>query len=210
MRVLVVDKNDFSLKSTHEFPACFLFHFGNAWEEQDGSIKFDGCRYPDLKIMDVIGDVMVGKTSPNKQSFSQSVLFTIHPNGKTKQEFFDGITEFPRIYPSLTGLKSDKIFTISGEKEQEWMHSIRSVNVDTGKTDEYDYGSDYLVEEHVIVENGSEPQKNGWLIGTALHWPSKKSCVSLFEAENLAAGPIAKAWLPFHIPLGFHGNFKKA
>jgi carotenoid cleavage dioxygenase-like enzyme len=210
MKVLVVDKNDFSLKSTHEFPACFLFHFGNAWEEKDGSIKFDGCRYPDLKIMDIIEDVMVGKTSTNKQSFSQSVLFTIHPNGKTKQEFFDGITEFPRIYPSLTGLKAQKIFTIGGEKEHETMHSIRSVNVDTGKIDEYDYGSDYLVEEHVVVEKGSTPQKNGWLIGTALHWPSKKSCVSLFEAENLAAGPIAKAWLPFHIPLGFHGNFKKA
>jgi carotenoid cleavage dioxygenase len=210
MRVLVVDKNDFSLKSTHEFPPCFLFHFGNAWEENDGTIKFDGCRYPDLKIMDVLSGVMAGKTSKNKQSFSQSVLFTIHTNAKTKQQIFDGISEFPRIYPSVTGLKNHKVFTISGTKDQQWMHSVRSVNVDTGKIDEFDYGDDYLVEEHVVVENGNQVQKNGWLIGTALHWPSKKSCVSLFQAENIAAGPIARAWLPFHIPLGFHGNFKKA
>lgn len=210
MQVMVVDKNSFSLKSTHEFPACFLFHFGNAWEEKDGTIKFDGCRYPDLEIMNILEGVMEGKISQNKQSFSQSVLFTILPNGKTKQEFYDGVSEFPRIYPSLTGLKNHKIFSISGTKQQEWMHSIRSVNVDTGKTDEFDYGREYLVEEHVVVENGKQSQKNGWLIGTALHWPSKRSCVSLFDAENLAAGPIARAWLPFHIPLGFHGNFKKA
>lgn len=209
MQVLVIDKNDFSIKSTHEFPPCFLFHFGNAWEEKDGTIKFDGCRYPDLKIMNVIQQVMVGKNSQNKESFSQSVLFSIHPNGQTKQEVFDGISEFPRVYPSITGLKNQKVFTIGGDKHQEGMHTVRSVNIDSGTIDEFDYGNEFLVEEHVVVEKGKHSQKNGWLIGTALHWPSKKSCVSLFEAENIAAGPIARAWLPFHIPLGFHGNFKK-
>ncbi len=207
MRVLVVDKNDFKIKSTHEFPPCFLFHFGNAWEDADGSIHFDGCRYPDLKIMQVIEQVMAGKTTPNKHSYSQSVLFTIRPNGQTDQQFYDGISEFPRIYHSLTGLKNQKVFSIGGKEEGGWMQTVRSLNVETGQVDEYDYGSEYLVEEHIVVEKKQQPGNNGWLLGTALHWPSKKSCVALFEAENISAGPIAKAWLPFHIPLGFHGNF---
>ncbi len=208
MRVLVVDKNNLKVKSTHEFPACFMFHFGNAWEDKDGTLKFDACRYPDFNIMTVLGDVMAGQTSPNKQSLSQTVMFSIHPNGQTKQAFFDGLSEFPRIYPSLTGLKNTKVFTTSGHPDAETMHSIRSVNLDTGHIDLFDYGRDYLVEEHIVVEQGQKAQSNGWLLGTALHWPSKRSCVSLFKAENLSAGPIARAWLPFHIPLGFHGNFK--
>jgi len=146
--------------------------------------------------------------SLNSNSPSQSVVFSIHFNGKTSQEFFNGISEFPRIYPSLTGLKNQKIFTVGGKDNEVGMHYIRSLNLDTGKTDKYDYGSEYLVEEHIVVENGRQLQKNGWLIGTALHWPSRKTCVSIFVAENMAAGPIARAWLPFYIPLGFHGNFK--
>ena len=210
MRVMVVDKNDFSLKSIHEFSPCYIFHFGNAWEDKDGAIRFDGCRYPNLDIMDTIVDVMKGKTSQKSESHAQSILFSILPNGKTSQESFDGVSEFPRIYPSLTGHKNTKVFTLSGNKNEEWMHSVRSINIDTGKTDEFDYGKEFLVEEHVVIEKTLGTQKDGWLMGTALHWPSKRSCISLFEAENIAAGPIARAWLPFHIPLGFHGNFKKS
>ena len=160
--------------------------------------------------MDTIVDVMKGKTTKNQQSYSQTTLFSILPGGKTMQQSFDGISEFPRIYPSMTGLKNNKVFTVSGQSSQEWMHAVRSVNLDSGKIDEYSYGDEFLVEEHIVVENGSKAQADGWLVGTALHWPSKKSCVSIFQAENIAAGPVARAWLPFHIPLGFHGNFKKA
>ncbi len=210
MRVLVVDKNDFSLKASHEFSACFMFHFGNAWEDADGSIHFDACRYPDIDIMDTIVDVMKGKRTKDQHSYSLTTLFSILPRGKTNQQTFDGISEFPRIYPSMTGLKNNKVFTVSGQPSQEWMHAVRSVNLDSGKIDEYNYGDEFLVEEHIVVENGSKALADGWLVGTALHWPSKKSCVSIFQAENIAAGPVARAWLPFHIPLGFHGNFKKA
>ncbi len=208
MRVMVIDKHSMTLKSTHEFPACFIFHYGNAWEESDGTIKFDGCRYNDVSIMQVIGEAMSGKLSTKEKAHAVSVLFSIKPNGVTEQHFFDGISEFPRIYPAMTGLKNDKIFSIGAQKNDQWMHKVRSINLDTGKVDEFDYGHEYLIEEHIVVENGKR-QKDGYLLGTALHWPSKKSCVSLFDAENIAAGPIARAWLPFHIPLGFHGNFKK-
>lgn len=210
MRVMVVDKNNLQVKATHEFDPCFVFHYGNAWEETDGTIRFDACRYPDLNIMNVLGNAMSGQVSHNHESFSQSVLFSINVDGSTETHFYDGISEFPRIYPSMTGLKNDKIFTIGGEKQQQWMHKIRSIALDSGKCDEFDYGSEYLVEEHIVIENGKTPQRGGYLLGTALHWPSKRSCVSLFHADNISAGPIARAWLPFHIPLGFHGNFKSA
>ncbi len=84
MRVLVVDKNDFSLKSTHEFPACFLFHFGNAWEENNGTIRFDGCRYPNLEVLFRMENIMKGDTYLMKDTISQTTIFTIYPDGKTK------------------------------------------------------------------------------------------------------------------------------
>ena len=45
------------------------------------------------------------------------------------------------------------------------------------------------------------------MIGTALHVPTKRTCLNIFNSESLSDGPIARAWLPHHLPLGFHGNF---
>jgi carotenoid cleavage dioxygenase len=46
-RVLVVDKNDFSTYRWLELPAQWVFHFGNAWEDKDGVIRFDAASYED-------------------------------------------------------------------------------------------------------------------------------------------------------------------
>ena len=42
-RILVLDKNDYSNRRTYELPAMFYFHTGDAWEDTDGTIRFDLC-----------------------------------------------------------------------------------------------------------------------------------------------------------------------
>lgn len=207
-QVLVIDKNDFSVKSRHEFDPCFIFHFGNAWEENDGTIRFDASRYPNLDVMNELGYLMRGETIMAASGKSHTVIFSIFPNGKTSEQHFNGNTEFPRIFPSVTGKRNKKLFTIGQLTSSDWQDSVRSLDMENGNIDQYHYGEEFMVEEHIIIENDIEPEKGGWLIGTALHWPSKRSCVNIFNAENISAGPVARAWLPFHIPLGFHGNFK--
>jgi len=43
-RVLVVDKDDFSSYQWFELPAQWVFHFGNAWKDKAGVIRFDAGR----------------------------------------------------------------------------------------------------------------------------------------------------------------------
>lgn len=31
----------------------------------------------------------------------------------------------------------------------------------------------------------------------------------IFDAVHLPDGPVAEAWLPFHLPLSFHGTFTR-
>ncbi|MGH7186251.1 MAG: carotenoid oxygenase family protein, partial [Pseudomonadota bacterium] len=45
MRVLAIDKNDLATTQIFELPAGFMFHFGNAWEDAAGVIRFDYVRY---------------------------------------------------------------------------------------------------------------------------------------------------------------------
>ena len=84
-------------------------------------------------------------------------------------------------------------------------------DIDSGKRDAYDYGSDYSIEEHIVIPKpGSAREGEGWLVGCAFNIQSGKNEIAVFDAMNLAAGPIARARLPYPIPLGFHGHFLRS
>jgi carotenoid cleavage dioxygenase-like enzyme len=205
--VLVLDKQTLTLQREYELDSGFAFHFGNAWEDEQGTIRFDASLYPNIDTLYYMSDVMQGKTShptPAKTTF-----FTLYKDGKTSQHALDGISEFPRIYGHLTGLENQLLVTLSSIESDVWSDAVRVINTNTGKQDTFVYGSDFLVEEHVIVDK-TQKEGNGYLVGTALHVPSKRTCVNIFKANRVSDGPICRAWLPHVIPLGFHGNFVTA
>ena len=75
-RVLVVDKDDFHKRRWHTLPACFGFHYGNAWEEADGTIRLDHCLAGDPGIVtETLRYVMKGEFRPSAPlRYAQIVL----------------------------------------------------------------------------------------------------------------------------------------
>ena len=207
MRVLVIDKASLTLKREYQLDAGFVFHFGNAWEDKQGTIHFDASLYSDLSVIDEFYDLAQGKIS--QPSHGKTVIFSLYANGSTAQQSIKGASEFPRIYEHLTGLRNTSLITMSSTENDFWNDTVRHINIDTGNQDNYVYGKDYLVEEHIIVDN-NQKEGDGYLIGTALHIPSQRTCVNVFKANRLADGPICRAWLPHILPLGIHGNFVTA
>ena len=64
-RVLVVDKADFGKRRWHALPAHFGFHYGNAWEEADGTVRLDHCLADDPGIVTgTLRYVMKGEFRP--------------------------------------------------------------------------------------------------------------------------------------------------
>jgi carotenoid cleavage dioxygenase-like enzyme len=205
MVVLMVDKNTLKVTKRYELPPGFVFHFGNAWEENDGTIHFDASLYENADVINELSRIMVGDSHHPKES--STTLVTLKPNGTTHLHTFSGNSEFPRIAPHLTGLRNDYLYSLSRNPGGLWRDRVNRLNVNTGKQDTYHYGSEFLVEEHLpVCPQGKE--KQGYLVGTALHVPTKRTCINVFDVTNLSAGPISRGWLPYHLPLGFHGNFK--
>ncbi|MFX8137419.1 carotenoid oxygenase family protein, partial [Acinetobacter baumannii] len=65
--------------------------------------------------------------------------------------------------------------------------------------------------EHVLVPRpGSTREGEGWLVGTGYDLRRRQSFLSVFDAMRLADGPVARAWLPYWVPYGFHGRFDAA
>jgi carotenoid cleavage dioxygenase-like enzyme len=65
-----------------------------------------------------------------------------------------------------------------------------------------------LAEEHIYVPHPTlTHEKAGWVLGTAYHWPTEKTTLSVFNAGQISAGPVAQMPLPYGLPLGLHGQF---
>ena len=206
MRVIVVNKSDLSVKREFELSPGFVFHFGNAWEERNGTIHFDASLYPNVDTLHALGNVMKGKRA-DMHSNAKTTLFTLYPSGKTAQSNLSINSEFPRVCDHVVGRQNQRLYFLSGRDDAIWSDSVCALNIGTGNVDKFEFGEDFLVEEHIPV-CPQRKENTGFLIGTALHVPTKHTCLNIFAANNLADGPLARAWLPYYLPLGFHGNFK--
>ncbi|GEA12407.1 carotenoid oxygenase family protein [Alteromonas sp. KUL49] len=205
MQIILYSKDDFSEVRRYELPAGFAFHYGNAWEDRDGTIHFDASLYPDLSVLTALGKVMAGEHMES-QSDATNVLIRLYPDGRYEMEDTGIVSEFPRIASSLIGKKHSVLYHLSSQSGGVWSDTLSRLDLKTETYQHFHFGHDYLVEEHVPVGNALD-ERSGYLIGTALHVPSKRTCLNVFKADSVYDGPIARAWLPYHLPLGFHGNF---
>ncbi|MGH1438992.1 MAG: carotenoid oxygenase family protein [Cellvibrionaceae bacterium] len=205
MEVLLIDKQTLNMKKRYQLDAGFVFHYGNAWEDKQGTIRFDACLYPNANSLHQFSELMSGNTLEDNSS--PSVLFQLNPDGtSSRQILVNSNSEFPIVDPQYSGLRNRYLYTLGTTGSELWFDTLRQLDIESGKFVEYTYGSDYLVEEHLFV-NPSNQSDKGYLIGTALHVPSKRTCVNVFAESNIVAGPICRAWLPYHLPIGFHGKF---
>ena len=211
-RILVVDKADFDKRRWYALPAGFGFHHGNGWEEKDGTIRFDHCLAPDPSIVtETLRYVMKGEmraASPEK--YSQIVL---PPKGDAMILGQAGESEFPKVAPSVVGRRNRFAYMLAaGAGGDGWQfHKDIKRDLEKGTADAFTYGNGVIPEEHLFVPKpGGTGEDDGWLIGTVLDWKKGITGVSVFDARAVAAGPVAQAWLPYPLPLGFHGTFVAA
>jgi len=209
MRVLVVDKADWSRRQWLELPAGFLFHLGNAWEDDQGVIRVDYIHSADpTALLQTDRAVMRGQHVPRPEYHIACVR--IDPKARTaSQELLRVDAEFPRIDPRLTGLRHRQLFHAAQlSRTHPGFCAVTRSDVEHGTTEVYAYGGDHMVEEHVFVaEAGTRPGSAGWVLGTALDLKGQRTLLSCFKSDRLADGPVAQATLPVALPLGFHGMF---
>jgi len=211
MRALVIAKEDWSQR-WYDLPLGFLFHTGNAWEDEAGVIRLDYMRAGDPYSLVAGWSVMRGeyRYAPG----AEMTLLTLDPrSGKVEQTKISGEAEFPRVDPRLVGRRYRRVIAVGRsagrDRSSFGFDEIRAIDVGTGAMETFNYGPQWLVEEHILVPDPADDKEgSGWIVGTALNLAAKSTIVSVFDAGSIAAGPIAQARLPYALPLGLHGNFR--
>jgi carotenoid cleavage dioxygenase-like enzyme len=82
---------------------------------------------------------------------------------------------------------------------------------DTGKKDTYWAGPTCTFQEPVFVpkvtSSSSFTEGEGYIIALLNHLDVLRNDILIFDAQNLAQGPLAMIHLPVKLRLGLHGNF---
>jgi carotenoid cleavage dioxygenase-like enzyme len=182
-----------------DVPACFVFHFVNAYDA-DGFAIADVIRHPRLFGRDFLG-----------QDEGMPVLvrwkFDFHRGVLTETVLDDHGCEFPRFDTRRGG--QDYRFCYSAH----WGEGMRfgaafKHDVQTACTEIHDFGPGRMSLEPVFVPRTADAaEDDGYVMAYVYDAHRDRSDVVIWSAQDFSAQPLATIELPVRVPFGFHGDW---
>jgi carotenoid cleavage dioxygenase-like enzyme len=201
-RVLVLDKDDLGRRREFDLPPLFFFHLGDAWEEKDGSLCFDGCFHTDPTFATLGAPALLA----GRHEHAERPLLTLvrlNPNGRVSLTSSGITAEFPRSSPETAGLPRHLTIHVGGYRpDRPFARSIGLWDWQRQRGDSFDFGARQLVEEFVPVGD--------YLIGTTLNLDARATELHLLDRRRLADGPLVSWRSSVALPLSFHGSWVAA
>jgi carotenoid cleavage dioxygenase-like enzyme len=208
--VLVLDKADLGQRRVYELPPFFAFHYGAAWEEADGTLRFDVCASADPTFAtrtarDLVGGVLTPAPDPILN------LITLAPDGAARMESTGVVAEFPRTDSRLAGSARRYTVHATGSSASPLFHGVAAHDWKTGRSDTFDFGPAHLVEEAVFTPRpGGAAELDGWLLAPSVNLAARASELHVFDARRVADGPVCVWRAGVCLPVGLHGAFVAA
>ncbi|MEM6681645.1 MAG: carotenoid oxygenase family protein [Pseudomonadota bacterium] len=191
-----------------------MYHEFNAWEE-DGKI---------------IADVAAGDNTPlypnsdgtikaHRDTTQSLRRWTIDLTGNTntvKEEVLnDRDIHFPRPDDRMMTRATRQTFAninlSSVDGRADGMDAVMRYDTASGEEDVYHFGPGTHCGELIFAPRvGAMEEGDGYAV-TLVHRPNaKESSLAIFDANNIKAGPVAEAVVPFQVSSGFHCNYYSA
>ncbi|MYM80946.1 apocarotenoid-15,15'-oxygenase [Duganella sp. FT50W] len=208
LRAVVISKDTLALRQVFELPARSVFHLGNAYE--DGACTRLDAVLHEGDALRKVGLPMRGAARMVADNPASTVQITLdYASGVAREARLFGVSEFPRVMPQVVSARHRKLLVLGASGRELILDSVNLIDTDTGKVDGYAFGTGWQVEEHVLVpRRGARSETDGYVVGVAQDTRRAQSVLTVFDAHNIKAGPLALARLPYRAPVCFHGNFQ--
>ncbi len=189
---------------------CYVFHPMNAWEEGD-KLYADVMQYAQAPLFPNADG------SPGKPCSAYLVRWEVDLSGKTytvKQTRLDNLAgEFPRMDERRAGLSDRHGYFAADTRDSGKIlfNAIAHIDFKTGKRAAHQMADGDSPGEPIFVpksENAAEGE--GWLVALVYRGAEDRTDFVVYDATDVAKGPIGTAKLPRRVPFGFHGNWRPA
>ncbi|WP_066366152.1 carotenoid oxygenase family protein [Herbidospora mongoliensis] len=171
---------------------CYVFHVGNAREDEAGNIVLDAVRYSPGSFTGMWGHISSSPIPANDALGSSLHRWTISGTTAKEEQLDDRLIEFPTINDGHTGLPGRYVYAVtSGE--------IVKYDLTSGAVQDHEVAAPG---EAVFVPRGTA-EDDGWLVSVVA--TEKGSDLLVLDAHDL--GHVASVHLPRRVPRGFHGHW---
>lgn len=200
-----------------ECEPCYILHVTNCWEEGDW-IVMDGCRstnpMPDVNAGE--GELASMLAYMRLEANAYRWRFNLK-TGEVREGDIDNLnTEFNKANPIFHGVKSQYSYHQRIPLLHEGGHTLRFTALvkydnDSGQRTQWDYGPGVFGSEAVFAPKPGASRKaaedDGYVITIVTDSEDWRSACLVFDATDIAQGPIARVALPQRIPFGFHATW---
>ena len=179
-----------------DVPQCYVFHPLNAYDDADGNVVIDVCKYERLFDAD--------RRGPFGDGGARLERWTINPGARTvRQDVVDGRQhEFPIVRGSV-GTQQHAFGYTAGFADG-LAGPTHKIDFASGEVATFDHGPGRFGSEPLFIARG-DAEDDGWLMLQVHDAETNSGELCVIDAQDLAAGPVAAIKLPQRVPYGFHG-----
>jgi all-trans-8'-apo-beta-carotenal 15,15'-oxygenase len=216
--VIVVPIDDPQRVTRFTIDAFYQWHFLNAYE-RGNEIVVDVVRFPNFDSNKWFGELI----EPHPMSpYVAGELWrvTLDPSARraSSEPRWAHPCEFPRVAPAVESTRHTigwlAAYAASAGKSVDHLpDAVAKVEVETGRDSLWLSGG-RVVSEPIFVprpgDGAAHAEDYGWVLALVYDPASDASNVTVLDARDLSAGPLARAWFDHHVPPTFHGAFAPA
>ena len=194
--------------------ASYVFHPMNHYETADGKVIVDGMKCDVAPLFPLPDCSPSSKESPPARLFRWTFDLSGQSNTFKEEQIDDRSGEFPRFDERvcMSDYRHGWIVSgniVEGKDGQVRRDGLTHYDLKAGKNTSWSAAPDDRCGEPIFVPRSqTAPEGDGWILSVLYRGEEKRSDLAVFEATDLAKGPIALAHLSSRVPAGFHGNWR--
>ncbi len=191
---------------------AYVFHPMNAHSE-GGVVTCDVCEFERAPLFPLAD----GSRSGDEPPVARLTRWTLDMSSETDSYKHELLDDMPCEFPRLDERYSCRDYRYGyfacdtrSEPENGAFNGIGRVDHQTGRTQVYDVGPGCGTNEPVFVPRTDDAEEgDGFLLANVYDENRRASHLVILDAQNVADGPLATAYLDHRVPYGFHGNWRQ-
>ncbi|MBX9946216.1 MAG: carotenoid oxygenase family protein, partial [Reyranella sp.] len=193
-------------------PPCYVFHPMNHFETADGRVVIDVMKYDIAPLFPLPDGSPSSPSAPAARLFRWTFDLSGKSNTFKEEQLDDRAGEFPRFDERFCMADYRHGWIVSGNVTEAGVRrseGITHYDLKNGRNATWNAGTDDRFGEPVFVpRTEGAAEGDGWVLSVIYRAEEGRSDLAVFEATDIAKGPVALAHLSSRVPAGFHGNWR--